>query len=226
MVNQACSAQPTYLVQIRVLQVDEDVITRTLQIPGQITFDKLHNAIIAAFNWPIITEMHSNWKFCVLQPGADPEQFYEDEDEAAMTIESRCDGASHVPWDFGEDTKISDIFEAYWFKRRSVVYIPEKNGATFGLWVLGYMPGNGTGKIQYVAGLDVNEKNQLHTLDHMEIRKSVGMVKRKRELEKEVTEGKCRGCPECKERAKANSAKAAENDPDGLYDVTDDEKVF
>lgn len=147
---------PAYLLQVQLLKTSNPYVLRTLCVPGSSTFKDLHMAILAAFEWSFKTE--DAWFFSVLlhkllTTGLLPENI-----KVLLTIFSNesalydNENEMGTSYECGETTKLSDIFEAFCYRDRSLAYLPESDGAMFGIHVLGQVAMDNTVDIGYIGG--------------------------------------------------------------------------
>ncbi len=147
------ATSPVYLLNVQLLKTSNPYVSRILRVPGSSTFEDLHIAILAAFEWSFKTE--NAWFFSVLLR----ELFTAAENlKVLLTIASNESALSDSEnemgtwFECGETTKLSKIFEAFRYRDRPLAYLPESNGTMFSIHVLGKVAMDNAIDISYIGG--------------------------------------------------------------------------
>ena len=164
---------------------------RTLHVPASSTFKELHNAVLAAFDWSCKTE-HA-WSFSVVLRDPITAELLSEVPRTLLTIESVLNDRETETgtwYERGELAKMSDIFEAFRYRERPLVYMPEDKGAAFCINVLGKMAIDDGAGISYIGGQGLTLYEDWHPLhggrsswdlNHVVVRERVARVRGKQE---------------------------------------------
>jgi hypothetical protein len=150
------ATSPAYLLQFQLLKTSNPFMLRTLRVPGSSTFEDLHLAILAAFQWSYRTE--NTWFFSVFSRELFTAGLLPEDLKVLLTIVSNKsalndnDNVTGTWFECGETVKLSEIFEAFRYRERPLAYLPESNGALFSIHVLGTITMDTTIGIGYLGG--------------------------------------------------------------------------
>ena len=170
-----------YLLQIQLLKTSNPCVQRTLRVPAKSPFYLLQLAILEAFSWDR-KELFS-WSFTVVLRDPMTAALISENPRALLEIVT---GHKYPPktQQNGDVLKLSDVLDCFRYCERPLLFIPEPNGATFCINVLGRMAPNlaagfgcigGQGTTYYEDWDPRDGGRSSWNLDHEALRKRIGL---------------------------------------------------